>query len=107
MLSLIPWRYKHIISNIVSCDALVLCIKHEHRWKEKDISGFVFGAIYNIITMTETYKLGRSLLASLSLSYVSISISTLVHIGNQLQCYISVASNTLGINQVLEKWNNP
>ena len=99
-LSLLPWRYLHILFTAVLCDALVLCVNRSHWWTSKDISVLLFDAKYNIIPITEAYELVQSLLASEPFVYVTRGSPTLVDVGNPLQCSIPVASKNLRINPV-------
>ena len=104
-LSFVPWRYLNILFTAVLCDTLVLFVNREHWWTAKDISGLVFDAKYNIIPITESYELGQFLLASEPFTSVPRGASTLVGVGNPLECYIPMDSKTLRINPVWQNWN--
>ena len=76
--------------------------KVSHKTAVKDISGLLFDAKYNIIPITEAYELVQYLLSSEPFTSVPRYASTLVGVGNPLQCSIPVDYKTLWMNPVLQ-----
>ena len=60
-------------------------VNRAHWLITKEISGIVFDYRYNIILITESYKLGKSSLASEPLHSIPRGASTLEGVGNPLQ----------------------